>query len=134
MCLYTKQKEPLIAKKPIKAFKVLIRNFKGGFFSPFQDYDYTEYVNDHCIVEDIIPKVEPPHYNINITILSAAIRVVHRGLHLFINKDKAIETASQYGAAGVIFECEIPVGSYYFLSEGETEICTNQFRFIKECK
>lgn len=130
MCLYTKQKEPLIAKEPIKAFKVLY-NFENKFLSAFRDFDYTEYVNNHCIVKDIIPKAE--HSDSNLVIACFDLVIVNRGLHLFINKNKAIETA-KWHTAGVVFECDIPVGSHYFLSEGETEICTNQFQFIKECK
>lgn len=128
MCLYTKQKEPLIAEKPIKAFKVLY-NFGDKFLSAFQDYDYTEYVNSHCLVKDTIPKAEHP--SLNLVIACFDLEVVNRGLHLYINKAKAI-AAAKWCTAGVVFECDIPIGSYYFLNDGETEICTNQFRFIKE--
>lgn len=131
MCLYTKQKEPLIAEKPIKAFKVLIHNFEDKFLSPFQDFDYTEYVNSHCIIKDITSKVEYPNHNFVIVCSDLGAVKINRGLRLFIDKNIAIEIAKSY-TAGVVFECDIPVGSYYFLNDGETEICTNQFRFIKE--
>lgn len=125
MCLYTKQKEPLIAKEPIKAFKILIRDSENKLLSPYRDYDYTECVNSHCTIIDAIPKAEyNPIYYLGDS------RVVNRGLHLYINKIKAIDLA--IGLDGVLFECRIPVDSYYFLSEDETEICANQFQFIKE--
>lgn len=129
MCLYTKQKEPLGAKEPIKAFKVLIHTSEDRFLSPFKGFDYTEYVNSHCIVKGTIPKVEHPADNI--VVYCFDLGVVNRGLHLFISEDKATELAMVLNN-GVVLECNIPVGSRYFLSEGETEICTNQFRFIKD--
>lgn len=129
MCLYTKQKQPLIAKGSLKAFKVLIRGSEDRLLSPYQEYDYTEYVNSHCIVTDVIPKADYPTGD-PIAFYLGDARVVNRGLHLFITKDRAIEYA--IGLDGVLFECRIPVGSYYFTDDNETVICTNQFWFIKE--
>lgn len=128
MCLFAKQELPLIAKEPIKAFKVLIRDFENRLLSPYHEYDYTEYVINHCVITDVIPKAYYPAGTSDILYLD--MKVVNKGLHLCISKDKATELAINLD--GVMFECNIPAGSYYFTNDNETEICTNQFQFIKE--
>lgn len=59
------------------------------------------------------------------------LKKVNEGFHLFTREYEASYVSEKF-ETGVIFECEIPIGSYYFMEDGRTQICTNQFRFIKE--
>lgn len=113
----------------IKAYKVLLLTEDGRYISPYKLYDYTKYVKDSTLVEDCIPK---PIFN-----QSYHKYEVHEGLHL--NSDiygtlleSRIARGREFGDRIVVFECVIPPGATYI--RGEWDICTNQFRFVKEIK
>lgn len=130
MCLWTKQTKPLIAKKPIIAFKVLISTFDGKFISPYQEYDYTKYISSNEIVKDVIPKAIAPS-KVDIFEALIGLKKVNEGIHLFMNSSDAFLMTRCF-RGGTVFECEIPEGSHYFLDNNEYEICTNQFKFMNE--
>lgn len=130
MCLWTEQTKPLIAEKPITAYKVLLHTFDGKFISPYQEYDYTRYIYSNKIVKDTIPKTADLSPSEILEYISE-LKKVNNGLHLFMHsKDAFLLTKCLRG--GIIFECEIPVGSHYFMGINNFEICTNQFKFINE--
>lgn len=136
MCLLTNQKVPLINRSSIKAYKVLVKKPGNLYLSLFYEFNYTEYINNKCIISGPIPHI----------IMNSE---VDEGFHLFLDlKDANIMAqslielyTSELYSVGlyeegeiVVFECEIPSESYYFIGNKEKEICTNQFRFIKEIK
>lgn len=123
MCLFTVQSKPLIAKEPIKCYKALISHYTSNkYLSPIQKFNYTQFIKKNLLVKGKIPKIED-----EIELLLRGIGRVNRGFHLYTRYPETL-----YYGNGIIFECEIPVGSYYFTNPYGTEICTNQFRFIKE--
>lgn len=121
MCLFTVQSKPLIAKEPIRAYKILIAH-SASYISSIQKFNYTQFIKKNLLVKDKIPKIEN-----EIELILRGIGRVNRGFHLYTRCPETL-----YYGNGIIFECEIPVGSYYFTNPYGTEICTNQFRFIKE--
>lgn len=125
MCLWTKMEKPIKAETPIKAYKVLLL-LGDAYFSPVQYYEYTSYLNGFLLVKDVVPEIE---YKEELYILG--VGRINRGLHLFANLEDAKLVASRCPNR-LVFECEIPEGSYYFLNKDNNEICTNQFRFIRE--
>lgn len=130
MCLWTKQIKPLIAEEPIIAYKVLINTIDNKFISPYQEYDYTKYINSNEIIKDVIPKAINPNV---CEVLEDIMKLkkVYKGIHLFTKIETSFYFAKCFRSS-VIFKCEIPINSYYFMNSSETEICTNQFKFIKE--
>lgn len=137
MCLITNQATSIINEKPIRAYKVLTEtptlNIMKRLFlhiykkysAPIMEFDYTNYVYSHNLVKGAIPKVNRDG-------------VVNEGFHLFISLGATKDLLEQYPKGfrcrGVVFECEIPSNSHCFVSYDDLEICTNQFRFIKEIK
>lgn len=128
MCLWTEQVKPLITEEPIIAYKLLIHTIDNKFISPYQEYDYTKYVSSNEIVKVAIPRAIKPGVSEALEYLMG-LRKVYEGIHLFTKKDDAFFLAKCF-RAGVIFKCEIPAGSHYFMGSNKTEICTNQFKFI----
>lgn len=133
MSLVTHLMTPLTNNEPIKAYKVLIKSPSikvcncvpylvfMKYISPIMEFDYTNYVHSHNVISGPTP----------ITFSG----FVSEGFHLFLDLEFAELTVKNYIIGkGVIFECEIPVNSQFFMNPGKTEICTNQFRFIKEIK
>lgn len=134
MCLFTNQIKPLINSKPIKAYKVIAiapnKNFFWGtimgfvkYRAPFyKGFDYTKFIHFHRTVSGPIPK--------------AIGNVVNQGFHLCLDIEVAEYMKRCYDVYNcwVIFECEIPIGSKYFVNDDNTEICTNQFKFKKKLK
>lgn len=131
MCLWTKQTKPLVAEEPIIAYKLLIHTINNKFISPYQVYDYTEYINNNEIVKDAIPRAIKPNNVGELLEDIMGLKKVCEGIHLFAKADEAFILAKCL-RSGVIFKCEIPIGSCYFINNNKTEICTNQFKFIKE--
>ena len=125
MCLFTKRLKPVKAEVPIKAYKVL-KVVKEEYFSPVQFYNYTPFIENNILVKEKVPRIE---YEGEFYIIGRGR--VNKGLHLFMELDYAELVASR-DSTRVVFECEIPEGAYYFLSDDKAEICTNKFRFIKE--
>lgn len=126
MCLRTQSSEVHCCIKSIKAYKVLLLTEDEMYVSPYKCYDYTRYVKDNTLVKDCIPQ---PIFE-----CSSCSYVVNEGLHLCSDLHSAMTemwiAEGSYGNNAVVFECEIPPGSVYI--RGEEDICTNQFRFIKE--
>lgn len=134
MCLTTHQKYPIKNDKPIKAYKVVATTPNKNFFgvllwgpirykAPFYSiFDYTRFIRFHHTVSGPIPE--------------AIANVVNQGFHLYLDIEAAKYVIKHYDfySRWVIFECEIPTGSKYFVSDDNAEICTNRFKFIKELK
>lgn len=129
MCLLTNQATSIINEKPIKAYKVLIKiptlsviersmHILNKYISPIMEFNYTHYIHSGRIIRGIIPEA----------IWGGE---VHAGFHLFISLDVAKKLSDPHSKM-VIFECEIPSNSHCFVSYDDLEICTNQFRFIRE--
>lgn len=136
MCLITNQMVPVINPMPIRAYKVLtetptssimkrLLHMYKEYTSPIMDFDYTKYVYSHNLIKGVVPKIN-------------YIREVHKGFHLFISLEATKNLLGQYPkdsiCKGVVFECEIPINSHYFVSYDDLEICTDQFKFVKEIK
>lgn len=129
MCLITKQTKPLIAKNSITAYKI-IQIIGDEYISPYMCYNYTKFIKEHKMVQDVIPIVE--HKNIYGEQMSRYVRI-NKGLHLFLSKDFAKYTMKlRYPGKYILFKCRIPKDSYYFTSKNNVYICTNQFEFIEE--
>ena len=133
MCLTTYQKQPKTNNKPIKAYKVIATSPNNSFWSiimgsikykaPFYSiFDYTRFIRFHHTVSGPIPE--------------AIANAVNQGFHLYLDIEAAKYIITHYDIyrRWVIFECEIPTGSKYFVSDDNAEICTNRFKFIKELK
>lgn len=131
MCLWTRQIEPLVAKESIIAYKILLLK-DDDYLSPVMYYNYSEFIKEHKIVRDIIPSVNFTNIFGEVTDLGK----IHKGLHLYLNKDYAEYVLKQYKQnyfdKFILFKCEIPKGSYYFIGKAKLDICTNQFEFIEE--
>lgn len=126
MCLRVENPEVHCCIKPIRAYKVLLLTENGMYVSPYKLYDYTKYVKDGTLVEDCIPK---PVFNYYLRKY-----VVNEGLHLCSDLCSALfemRMAEDYSSNKiVVFECIIPPGATYI--RGEWDICTDQFKFVKE--
>ena len=134
MCLITCQKHPITNNKSIKAYKVIAIAPYNNFFlgvimgfvkyrAPFyRGFDYTRFIHFHFTVSGPIPK--------------ATSNTVNQGFHLYLDLESAKNIKKHYDLYNcwVIFECEIPIGSKYFVSYDNTEICTNRFKFKKKLK
>lgn len=132
MCLITHQKYPIENGKPIKAYKVVATTPNKNFFgvllwgpirykAPFYSiFEYTKFIRFHHTVSGLVPK--------------AIVNAVNQGFHLYLDIESAKYTIKHYDIYNrwVIFECEIPIGSKCFVNDDNTEICTNQFRFIRK--
>lgn len=131
MCLWTSQEKPLQAKTPIKAYKVLQLE-DADYLSSVMCYNYSEFIKNDKTIQDIIPSVNFTNIFGEVT----SIGKVHKGLHLYLNEDYAEYILKQYRqnhkGKYILFKCEIPKGSYYFISIDNLEICTNQFKFMNE--
>lgn len=136
MCLITYQRIPLVNHNPIRAYKVLtvrptlnvwkrLRHITNEYISPIMEFDYTYFVHSNNLIKGVIPRV-------------VELREVHEGFHLYIDLEATKTLLEKYSISshckGVVFECEIPSNSYCIESYNGKEICTNQFRFIKEIK
>lgn len=88
MCLWTKQIKPLVAEEPIIAYKLLIHTINNKFISPYQEYDYTEYINNNEIVKDAIPRAIKPNNVGEILEDIMGLKKVCEGIHLFAKKMK----------------------------------------------
>lgn len=126
MCLITSNPKVHCCIKPIKAYKVLLLTEDEMYISPYKLYDYTRYTKDGTLVKDCIPRP--------ILDYSSRKYVVNEGLHLCSDLHSTLAelqiVEESYSNRIAVFECEIPPGSIYI--RGEKDICTNQFRFIKE--
>lgn len=134
MCLTTHQKQPKTNNKPIKAYKVVATTPNKNFFgvllwgpikytAPFYSiFDYTRFIRFHHTVSGPVPE--------------AIVNTVYQGFHLYLDIESAEYIIKHFDVYNrwVIFECEIPIGSKYFVSDDNTEICTNRFKFIKKLK
>lgn len=132
MCLITHQKHPKTNDKPIKAYKVVAttpnKNFLWSiimgsvrYIAPFySSFEYTKFIRFHRTVSGPIPE--------------AILNAVYQGFHLCLDIESAKQMAGNYSIheSWVIFECEIPVGSKFFIDDDGIEICTNQFKFIRK--
>jgi hypothetical protein len=128
MCLFTSTMQPQIAKKPIKVYKMLIRNIKDRYDS------VCGYAN-HLKVGDIV-KAKGKN-DLNLVIFGAAqgeYMVADEGVHAYVTLDAAKNGAYFYD---VISEWEIPAGTKYWLGDNrfsENEIAATEMKFIKICK
>lgn len=127
MCLRVENPEVHFCIKPIKAYKVLLLTEDGRYISPYKLYDYTKYVSSNTLVEDCIPK---PIFNQNLRRYE-----VHESLHLCSDLYSVLAeiriAKDDYSNNKIkVFECIIPPGATYI--SGEWDICTDQFKFVKE--
>lgn len=130
MCLVSKSNEPLIAVHDIHCYKALKKLYsptfnRDEFFSPFQHSRYylnaVNYASLHTSNFDVIehPTGEKFYY-------------IREGfLHCFTDKGISSLNDDDYNFTSPfsnlsLFECYIPKGSKYFISEDGKEICSNK--------
>lgn len=130
MCLFTKQKEPLIAQEDIKCFKIL-REESGQWITPYRDYPIK--FNIELTSED----------NEKDTLLKVfGFYQVDKGyFHSCNSKESAIKymqdikityTRRKYKCPPLTaFKAIIPKGSKYYIGAGE-DLCSNKLIIINE--
>lgn len=130
MCLYTKSSCSRVAKKDILCYKLLVLK-DGKYISPYAGLEYKinalNYPSDLC--EDI--KLSKVYSN------SYLFEVGKGFLHSYMFKG-AEASNMIYGMLCAsrtlyLFECYIPKGSKYFISDCGKEICSDKL-FVKDIK
>lgn len=138
MCLYSRNKEPLIADKDIPCYKTLIRESSGVYISPVQEMEYIIGDFNYPLNE---PK-EPILDDYNAIMFGSTVYIVGDGyLHCYtdVNKSEEFfknikENQDLYNVGRLcVFECYIPKGSKYFISDCGKEICSDKL-FVKDIK
>ena len=127
MCLYTSTIRPQIAKKPIKVYKVLLREDKDRYLS----------ICGHARnlkVGDIVKAKEENDLDlVTFGAQQGEYMVKGEGVHAFVTL-----YAAKYGiySYDVISEWEIPAGAKYWLGDrfSKDEIAATEMKFIKVCE
>ena len=133
MCMIVKNPEPLIAEKPIRVWKILIKLSKNTYCTPIQLVEVK--VGDTLYARNpdkpILSYYKTPFGKINIT----SVVIDSQGVHAFQNKEYAKSVSFLY-LEEVVTEWEIPKGCKYWLeADIETpshEIAATEMKFIKE--
>lgn len=124
MCLVSKSNKPLIAVHDIHCYKALT-NIHNEFFSPFRHSRYflnaVNYASPHV---SNYASIESPSREENYFIEEGF-------LHCFTDKGVLSLNDDDYNFMSpfhtlYLFECYIPKGSKYFISENGKEICSNK--------
>lgn len=127
MCLVKYSTENYLeeAKEDIVCYK-LLKYSKGRYISPYQRFDYTEYVNNPG-------KIFEEKKKENIFIFANSITFVKEGfIHFYSNGAKAIVLA-QTKEDWNVFKCIIPKGTTVIYGDDGT-ICAKKFKFVEEIK
>ena len=126
MCLYTYDKEPLIAKEDIICYKVVEYDPESGKYgTPFMNINITEYVKNKTIWKD------------------SSVPPIHRTV---VDKDLFGKVLYEIGIGYIHaftfpFECEmyetykciIPKGTEYYIGFSK-DICARAIQFVEEYK
>lgn len=116
MCLVSKSNEPLIAVHDIHCYKALTM-INNEFFSPFQHSRYFLNAVNYAFIEC---STGGKYYYIEEGFLHC---FTDEGI-LSLNDDDYNFMCPFYTL--YLFECYIPKGSKYFISENGKEICSNK--------
>lgn len=119
MCLLTDWSRAKVAlDKSITCYKVVSLNEAGGeafLTSLFYGFEYTL---GETYIEKNFPKI-----------LNGW--TVNTAFHAYTLEGTAIGDAENDKDRTVLLECEIPEGSYYYVSSGQGEICSNQIKALR---
>lgn len=132
MCLLSNSKIPLIAKKDIICYKVLQRLSDNSYISPFRNVKYN--------INDFNYPLEKYNQNDYVYDYSGWYKIEQGFLHCFVSKNIH---PNDYVSSHIflwakifplyLFECYIPKGAKYFVSNCGKEICADKL-FVKNIK
>lgn len=131
MCLLKHSTENCLeeAKEDIVCYKLLLY-FKGKYISPYQRFNYTEYVNNP-------EKIFEEKKRENIIVFGNNATIVDKGfIHFYSDplsriKYQMIKFSEEMDCRE--FKCIIPKGTTVIYGDDGT-ICAKKFRFIEETK
>lgn len=132
MCLVSKSNEPLIAVHDIHCYKALT-NINNEFFSPFQHSRYFLNAVNYA-------SLHTPNYAFIEHPIGGKYYYIEEGfLHCFTDEGILSLNDNDYNFLSPffnlsLFECYIPKGSKYFISENGEEICSNKLYVTNICK
>lgn len=128
MCLYSKNRFPRIAWKPIKVYKI-VRFKDGDYYTPYYDYKlkHKNLVNIFNTLLSIIVKIKKVW---SFKYQKIIYKVNNGFFHSFYDKTTAIDGIDYLKSSGpkinyILIECTIPKFSLYYKGELE-DICSNR--------
>ena len=129
--MFVKNPEPLIAEKPIRVWKILIKFSKGIYCTPHQFVEVK--VGDTLYARNpdksVVKYYETSFGKISVSIIDS------QGVHAFQDKEYA-KSVTFFFENEVVTEWEIPKGCKYWLETGiepfSHEIAATEMKFIKE--
>ena len=131
MCMIVDTPEPLIAEKPIRVWKILIKLSEDTYRTPIQLVKVKVGDTLHARNPD---KPMMSHYKTPFGEVNIAPVIDSQGVHAYQRKDYA--GASFLEVDAVITEWEIPKGCKYWLESKigtpSREIAASEMKFIKE--
>lgn len=128
MCLYTKSKNPKIAKKDIKVYKIVrLKMREGLFYTPYVETSLTEvpFENKESIEFDAQNSAE---------VGTVLYRVSEGFIHAYANKEFAEYNLEQFKlayptATYLIVDGIIPKGTKYFEDYFSDDICAKKIEY-----
>ena len=100
MCLYTKTKEPIIAKKPITCYKILRKNMHSIIYSNFE-WEFGK------LYETEMQFYESPLFGI-------VPEKIAQAFHSYKSYKDVIEACLSFQQPCIIVECTIPTGAKFY--------------------
>ena len=125
MCLISKTDIPLIAKKDIICYKILMEDN----CSPYYYRNYIAAIKNSDIIQDKTPeRIEPFG-----SVFKISRGFIHTYSELTNLKYELYSTQSALLILCKVYKCIIPKGSKYFVNITGQEYCSKQLKFIEEC-
>lgn len=124
---------PKYATKDIICYKVLCKNDRHEYFSPFRHFIYklNKRVSSNFSFMLFSIRIQSPQIEYNSLKLIRNFNCVTQGLHSFKCLLAAIEFKDRFVKEGIVMKCTIPKGSWYY--EGiQNELVSDNIIINKE--